>query len=370
MNWKLLAELCRVPGGPGREERVRAVVMRELKPLVDRVAIDRMGNVIATREPRPARAAAAKSRRGARAARGSAGAETKPRSLMLSAHMDEISFMVTHIDEQGFLRFTTLGGFDPKTITAQRVIVHGREDLLGVVGTKPVHVMTDEEKTKLPKLESYFVDLGLPKSKVEKLVRIGDLATRERDFVRVGDTVSTKSLDDRVGVFVMIEAMRRLKRHEVRVHAVASTQEEIGIRGAEVAARALAPDLGIALDVTLANDVPGSPPQEMVTQLGKGTAIKIMDSSVVCDHRVVAALERSAQKRRIAYQLEVLAKGGTDTAAIQRAGGGVPAGCISVPTRYVHSVTEMCHESDVDASIRLLAGFMEDAHTVPLDFTS
>jgi endoglucanase len=229
--------------------------------------------------------------------------------------------------------------------------------------------MSDEEKTKLPKMESYFVDLGMPKAKVEKLVAVGDFATRERDFARIGDTVSTKSLDDRVGLFVMIEAMRRLERHAVRVHAVATTQEEVGIRGAEVAARALAPDLGLALDVTLANDVPGSPPQEAVTCLGKGTAIKVMDSSVVCDHRVVDALQQSARKRRIPYQIEVLARGGTDTAAIQRAGGGVPAGCISVPTRYIHSVTEMCHTKDIDASIRLLVAFMEDAHTVPIEFT-
>jgi endoglucanase len=369
MNWKLLAELCRTGGGPGREERVRAVVMRELRPLVDRMEIDRLGNVIATRDPRPA-AGRGKRAAGRRGARGKAEAATaSPRSLMLSAHMDEIAFIVTHIDEQGFIRFATLGGFDPKTITAQRVIVHGRQDLLGVVGTKPVHVMTDEEKTKLPKIESYFVDVGLPKEKVEKLVAIGDLATRERDFVHIGDTVSTKSLDDRVGVFVMIEALRALKKHDVRVHAVASTQEEIGVRGAEVAARALAPDLGIALDVTLANDVPGSPAQEAVTQLGRGTAIKVMDSSVVCDHRVVEALRGCAKSRRIPFQMEVLTKGGTDTAAIQRAGVGVPAGCISIPTRYIHSVTEMCHETDIDASIRLLTAFMEDAHTVPIDFT-
>lgn len=359
MNWNLLAELCRTPGGPGREERVRAVVIRELEPLVDRIAIDRMGNVIATREPRGA------ARRGAEGKRGGGGAV---RSLMLSAHMDEISFMVTHVDAGGFLRFTTLGGFDAKTITAQRVIVHGREDLLGVVGTKPIHVMTDEEKTKLPKLESYFIDLGLPKAKVDKLVSVGDLATRERDFVHVGDTVSTKSLDDRVGLFVMIEAVRRLRSHAVRVHAVASTQEEVGLRGAEVAARALQPDLGIALDVTLANDVPGSPDQEYVTRLGDGAAIKVMDSSVVCDHRVVESLKRVARSKRIPHQIEVLAKGGTDTAAIQRAGGGVPAGCISIPTRYIHSVTEMCHVRDVDASVKLLSAFIEEAETVPLDF--
>lgn len=361
MNWKLLAELCGAGGCPGREERVRAIVVRELRPLVDRIDVDRMGNVIATREPHLAKRS--RTRKPRRAKESGAAA----RSLMLCAHMDEIGFMITHIDDAGFLRFTVLGGFDVKTITSQRVIVHGRRDLPGVIGTKPVHLLSDEEKTRLPRLETYFIDLGLPKEEVVKSVGIGDLVTRERDFAEIGDTVSTKSLDDRVGVFVMIEAVRRLKSHAVRLHAVASTQEEVGIRGAEVAARALQPDMGIALDVTLANDVPGTVPQEAVTRLGDGAAIKVMDSSVVCDYRVVEGLKATARRRRIPHQIEVLSRGGTDTAAIQRAGGGVPSGCISVPTRYIHSVTEMCHQRDVEACIRLLAAFIEDAHEVPID---
>jgi len=350
MNWELLRELCRTPGGPGREERVREVVIRELEPLTDRVEVDRMGNVIGRRGPRGTKTTG------------------KPRSVMLSAHMDEISLMVTHIEEGGFLRFTTLGGFDPKTLSAQRVIVHGRKDLLGLVGSKPIHIMTDDERSKMPKLETFFIDLGLPRAKVEKLVRVGDLATRERDFVEVGDSVSTKSLDDRVGLFVMIEAVRKAKRHGVEVLAVATTQEEIGIRGAQVAAHSLKPDLGIALDVTLANDLPGAQDHEAVTRLGHGAAIKIMDSSVVCDFRIVDALRDIASARRIPHQLEVLAKGGTDTAAIQRAGDPTPAACISIPCRYVHSVIEMCHKRDVQAAIDLLAAFLAEAHRVSLDF--
>lgn len=350
MNLELLSELCRTGGAPGREERIREIVIRELEPLVDRIEVDRLGNVIATRGPR-----------------GRTKPKGKPRRLMLSAHMDEISLMVSHVEENGFLRFTTLGGFDPKTLAAQRVIVHGRKDLIGLIGTKPAHIMTDEEKQKVPPLDSFFIDLGMPRSRVERLVRVGDLCTRERDFVEVGDAVSTKSLDDRVGVFVMIEAVRKAKAHAVEVLAVATTQEEIGIRGAQVAAQHLAPDLGIALDVTLANDVPGAKEQERCTQLGKGTAIKIMDSSVVSDFRVVEALRATAEKKRIPHQMEVLPKGGTDTAAIQRAGKGAPAGCISIPCRYVHSVIEMCHKKDIQASIDLLAAFIAGAHGVALD---
>jgi endoglucanase len=351
MNLDLLSELCRTAGGPGREERIREIMVRELKPLVDQIDVDRMGNVVATRKPRPA-----SKRKG------------EPRRLMLSAHMDEISLMVTHIESNGFLRFTTLGGFDAKTLTAQRVWVHGKKDVLGLIGSKPVHIMAAEERTKLPKIESLFIDLGMTKSRVERIVSVGDLITRERDFVQIGDSVSTKSLDDRVGCFVMIEAVRKARRHGVEVVAVATTQEEIGIRGAQVAAQHLNPDLGIALDVTLANDLPGASEQDAITRLGQGAAIKIMDSSVVCDFRVVDALRDLAEKKRIPFQMEVLPKGGTDTSAIQRAGRGAPAGCISIPCRYVHSVIEMCHKKDVQAAVDLLAAFIAQADRVPIEF--
>lgn len=352
MNLELLSELCRTPGGPGREERVREVVIRELKPLADRIDVDRMGNVTATRSPRGAKGRSA---------------VKNPRRVMLSAHMDEISLIVTHIEKGGFLRFSTLGGFDPKTLSAQRVLVHGKKDVIGLIGSKPIHIMSDEERGRMPKIDTFFIDLGMPEAKVRKLVDVGDLCTRERDFVEVGDFVSTKSLDDRVGLFVMIEAMRRLKSHAVEVLAVATVQEEVGIRGAQVAAERLRPDLGIALDVTLANDVPGSDEADSVSRLGEGAAIKVMDSSVLCDFRVVDALKATAVKKRIRHQMEVLTKGGTDTAAIQRSGGGVPAGCISIPCRYVHSVIEACHVKDIQASIDLLTAFLADAHAVKLD---
>jgi endoglucanase len=352
MNLALLSELCRTAGPPGREERVRAIVRRELAPLTDHLHVDGMGNLVATRGPR-----------------GAKGRRTKgaPRRVMLSAHMDEIGLMVTHVDDRGFLRFTPLGGFDPKALSTQRVVVHGKSDVPGVVGAKPTHVMTDEERNRPPRLESFHIDVGLPKAKAEKLVSVGDLVTRERDFAEIGDMWSTKALDDRVGLFVMIEAVRKLRVHDVEIAAVATTQEEVGIRGAQVAAERLRPDLGIALDVTLANDVPGADVADFVTALGKGCAIKVMDSSVICDARVVDALRGTAARKKIPFQMEVLARGGTDTAAIQRAGGGVPSGCISVPTRYVHSVTEMCHRRDVQAAIDLLAAFLADAHRVPID---
>jgi endoglucanase len=340
MNFERLKLLCETPGAPGREERVRKVVVEALKPVCDEVSTDTLGNVIALRR----------------------GAGRDKRKLMLSSHMDEISFVATHIDDDGFIRFNCLGGFDPKTLTAQRVVVHGREELLGVMGSKPVHILSEEDRKAAPKIEDYFIDVGLPASEVSELVSVGDVITRQRDVVRIGQTVNGKSFDNRMGVFVLLETMDRLGDHELDVYAVASTQEEVGLRGATVAARNIDPDIGLALDITIANDVPDAKAHEYVTKLGAGTAIKVLDSSVICNHKIVDFLRRLAKEHDIPFQLEVLPRGGTDTAAIQRSGKGAAVGCLSIPTRYVHSVIEMCHEKDIEATIRLLKLFVESAH--------
>ena len=342
LNLALLKNLCETPGAPGSEGRVRRLVLEVLEPLCDEVSTDALGNVTGIRRGRTDNGTA--------------------RKLMLSGHMDEVSFLVTHIDDSGFIRFTPLGGFDSRTLTAQRVLVHGKKDLLGVLGSKPIHIMTDEEKKAAPKLEDYFVDVGLPAEDVRSLVSVGDTITRQRELAEIGNTLNGKSFDNRMGLFVMLEALARVREHAVDVYAVASVQEEIGLRGATVATRNIDPDIGIALDITVANDVPEAKAHEHITRLGAGTAIKVMDSSVVCNPGIVDHLRRVAEERKIPYQMEVLVRGGTDTAAIQRSGRGAAVGCISIPTRYVHSVTEMCHKADIRASIDLLTAFIENAH--------
>ncbi|MBN2170681.1 MAG: M42 family metallopeptidase [Candidatus Krumholzibacteriota bacterium] len=336
INLPLLKELCETPGAPGREERIREVVIRELKGLCDEVRVDAIGNVIGVKK-------------------GSAGGR-----FMIAGHMDEIGFMVSHIGKNGFLHFVTLGGFDPKTLTAQRVIVHGREDLVGVMGSKPIHIMTDEEKKKPLKVEDFYIDVGLPEEKVKELVRVGDVVTRERSIIEMGEAINGKSMDDRVGVFVMIEALRQAGSGKMDVYAVASVQEEVGLRGAQVATQNVDPDVGVALDVTLANDVPFTQPHQYITELGKGTAIKAFDASVIPNHKLVDFMRETCEARNIPWQLEVLPKGGTDTAAMQRFGKGSAAGCISVPVRYVHSVIETLHPGDVQASIDLLAALIQE----------
>jgi tetrahedral aminopeptidase len=339
MNLDLLAELCEAPGPSGREEKVRAIVIRELEPLVDEVSVDPLGNVIA--------------RRGGKGPR-----------LALAAHMDEIGFMVTHIDDNGFIRTIPLGGFDAKTLTAQRVVVHGREDLLGVMGSKAIHVMDAEERRKAPKIEDYFIDVGLPTDRVRELVREGDVVTRERTMARLGDLVTSKSIDNRVGVYVLIEAMRSLGKHTCEVVAVASVQEEVGLRGARVAAARVRPQIALAIDTTLANDTPGSSPHQRISSLGGGAAVKVYDSSAIVPVEVVDHLVQVATKRKIPHQLEVMTGGGTDTRELQLGGDGAIAGCVSIPMRYAHQVVECCHPDDVDAAVKLVAAFAETAHTL------
>jgi putative aminopeptidase FrvX len=333
MRKKLLAELCSVPGAPGFEEPVRKVVLRELEGLCDEVKLDNMGNVYAIRRGKSDKAA------------------------MIGAHMDEIGFMVTHIDDKGFIRFTTLGGFDPKTLTAQRVIVHGKVDIIGVMASKPIHVMSQDERNKVAKLSDYFIDTGLPAEKVKELVAIGDPVTRERSFIEMGDCFNCKSLDNRLAVFIAIEVLRLLKGKQLPndVYMVFTVQEEVGIRGANAAAMAINPHYGFGLDTTIAFDLPGAAAHEMITKLGEGTAIKIMDASTICDVRMVRYMKEVAGRNNIKWQAEILTAGGTDTAGIQRMSpGGSIAGAVSIPTRHLHQVIEMAHKDDIQASIDLL----------------
>lgn len=339
INVKLLKQICEIAGAPGFEKRVRGLVIELITPHADEVKTDNLGNVIALKK-------------GTRNPDG--------KRVMVAAHMDEIGFIVTHIDDNGFLRFHTLGGFDPKTLTAQRVIVHGKKDLIGVMGSKPIHVMSQEERNKLPKTTDFFIDLGMSKEEVEKYISIGNPVTRDRELIEMGDCVNCKSIDNRVAVFILIETLKKLENPAYDVYATFTVQEEVGIRGANVAAHGINPDFGIALDTTIAFDVPGAQAHEKVTELGKGTAIKIMDAMTICDYRMVDFMKKTADNEKITWQPEILTAGGTDTAGVQRMGKqGAIAGAISIPTRHLHQVIEMAHKSDIQGSIDLLVACLE-----------
>lgn len=338
----LLARICEAPGAPGFEKEIRNLVLKEIKDLTDDIRTDNIGNVIAVKK----------------------GKSSRKRS-MAAAHMDEIGFIVTHIDDKGFVRFNPVGGFDPKTLTSQRVLIHGRRDVLGVMGCKPIHIMQPEERTKAPKIADFFIDTGQPKKALEKLIAVGDSITRYSPMLILGDSVNVKSLDNRVCVFLLIETLRRLKKSRRKpaydFHAVFTVQEEVGLRGAQASTLSVQPDFSFGLDTTLAYDVPGSKPEEQVTRLGNGAAIKLMDSSVICDYRMVEFMKATAGKHKIKWQPEILAAGGTDTASMQRlVPGGSIAGAISVPTRYIHQPIETAHKQDIAGAIRLLTACVCD----------
>ena len=344
---ELLKRICEVSGAPGFEKEIRKLVLSEVKGHVDEIELDNMGNISAIIRGTD------KVKSGERRKR-----------AMIGAHMDEIGFIVSHIDSNGFIRFHTLGGFDPKTLTAQRVIVHGKKDMIGVMGVKPIHVMSPEERNKAPKIKDYWIDMGMEGKEVEKYISIGDPITRDRELIEMGDCVNCKSIDNRVSVYILIQTLKAIKSPKYDIYGVFTVQEEIGLRGAEVAALDIQPDFGFGLDTTIAFDVPGAAAHEKITELGKGTAIKIMDARTVCDYRMVEYMKKTAIKHKIKWQPELLPAGGTDTAPIQRnVAGGSIAGAISIPTRHIHTVIEMASKSDIDASTKLLTKCLQELHS-------
>ena len=331
----LLQEITETSGVPGYEDRVREVVRRELEPEVDRVRTDAMGNIVGTIE----------------------GGDT---DVVVAAHMDEIGFMVRHVTDEGFVQVDALGGWDPRVLKAQRVTIHTDDgDVPGLIGSAPPHTLDEEQLESKPEVEDIQIDLGLDAEAATERVSRGDLVTLDQTTERVGDHVTGKALDDRVCLFAMLEAAKRIDDPDVTIHFAATVQEEVGIRGAQTLGFDLDPDLAIALDVTVANDVPGFEPGDHVTELGEGTAIKLKDSSVITNPKVHGRMEEVAEAEDVDYQLEVLPAGGTDTAGFQRARGAIPVGAISVPTRYLHTVTESAHVDDIASTIDLLTAFLE-----------
>ena len=342
MNVDLLRRLTEAHGVPGQEDQIREIVRSELKGLCE-FRTDRMGSLHCTRK----------------------GKGNKPKKLMIAAHMDEIGFIVKFIDDKGFLRLQPLGGWDPRQMNAQRVIVYTKEGPLPgalMASTKPKHMLTPEEANRALTTDNFFVDIGLSGEEAKAKVRVGDMVAMNRQLQQMGKLFTNKCMDDRAAVYVMIEAIKAVKNHEVELHAIATVQEEVGLRGATASGSVIEPDIVVALDVTLANDIPGIPETDWITKLGDGAAIKILDSSLICHPKLVEHFRALAEKNEIKHQMEVLPFGGTDAGGVQRLHGGIPAFTRSIPCRYVHTVNETVHGEDVDASVALLAKYIEDAH--------
>lgn len=343
MNYDLLKSLSELPGIAGREDAVIAFVKQEMDGLVDEISVDRLGNVVGVKK-------------------GTGGP-----TVMVAAHMDEIGFFVKHIDDRGFIRLQTVGGFDPRVLPAQRVIVHGYkgDKLRGVMANqaKPIHLLSPGEMP-TPKIDEIFVDIGLSGDEAKAAVRVGDMVTMDRTVEKVGNNVIGKAMDDRVCIYIMLEALRKIADGPVdcTIVAVATVQEEVGLRGARTAAYHIDPDIGVALDVTLSLDIPGGAEQDSVSRLGDGAAIKVFDSSHISNHKMVDHFRDLAESNDIKHQMEILPRGGTDAGAILFARGGVPVITLSLPTRYIHTVNEMISVDDLQACVDLLAIYLQNAH--------
>lgn len=345
-DFELLRELTEASGVPGYEDRIREIVRREFADHADTVRSDGMGNVVGTVE----------------------GASDY--SVAVAAHMDEIGFMVRHVTDDGFVQVDPLGGFDARVLRAQRVTVHAADgDLTGVIGSVPPHTLDEEQIEKDEEVADVHIDLGRDAEAVEELVSVGDLVTMDQTTEELGDCVTGKALDDRVCLFAMLEALRSVEEPPVTIHFAATVQEEVGLRGARALGVDVDPDLAIALDVTVANDVPEiESDADAVTDLGDGAAIKLKDSSVITNPKVHRRIRDVAETEEIPYQLEVLPAGGTDTAGFQNTHGAKPVGAISIPTRYLHTVTETANKADIAAAIDLLVAVL-DSETGEHDYT-
>lgn len=347
---KLLETLTQTPSVPGREDRIRQVIQDEItaKNLFDEIHVDPLGSLIAVRKPRPK----------------SGKTPEKPLKVMLAAHMDQIGFLVSHVGADGFLRVNPVGGFDRRNLFARRVkVCTASEDLRGVMnpGGRPVHIASEEEKNKIPEIAEFFIDLSMPPEEVQKKVRIGDMVVLEGPFSVVGDSVVSQCLDNRVGCWALIRAIEELEHHDCEIHAVWTVQEEVGLRGAFPASYTVDPDIGISCDTTLSCKTPGVPEEQRVTVPGDGVCLKIMDSSTIADLKLLEQIEEIAAQRGIPCQRGVLPRGGQDGAAIQRSRSGVRVAVFACPVKYIHTVTEMSHKTDLESYPALLAAYLESA---------
>lgn len=335
MVYELLKKLSDAHGVSGFEDSIKDIIRKELTGYVDEFREDELGNLIAIRK----------------------GSDF---SVMIASHMDEIGLMVQYIDEKGFIKFVGLGGWYNPTLHTQRVILHGTKGpVQGVIGAKPPHIMSPEDRKKEIKMEDLFIDIGVSSAEEasELGIEIGTPVTIEQELIRLaGERVTGKALDNRVGVAVLIEAFKRMKT-PVTVFGVFTVQEEIGLKGAKVSAFALNPDIAIATDVTIPGDHPGVTRRDASPEMGKGPVLVLASAAgrgLLADRRLTQWLRNAGDKAKIPYQLEVGEGGNTDATIIHLVRDGIPSIPLSVPARYIHSPVETVDLADVNHAINLL----------------
>jgi len=311
-----------------------------MKPHVDEVRVDKLQNIIAVKK----------------------GKKSSPK-VMLAAHMDEVGLMVKTISKEGFLRFTKMGGIDDRILLAQKVIIHTRKGPLhGIIGSKPPHIQKEEERKKIVAYDELFIDIGAKSRENANAmgVKIGDPVAFDVKYAKIGkNVVIGKAFDDRVGCAIMIETLKQLGKTNCTICAVGTVQEEVGLRGAATAAFGVDPDVGIALDATVAGDVPGVREFDTNVKMGKGPTLTVTDSGLITHPKVLRLLLDVAEENKIAYQLETGLPGSTDAARISLTRQGVPSGTVSVATRYIHSPVGMLNLKDAENSAKLTAAAIQ-----------
>ena len=338
-KYDLLKDLCMVPGVPGREHRVREFIQDSLYDVgVNKEFVDDMGNLHYVRYAE--------------------NQNKDTQKVMIACHMDEIGFMVNYIDDNGFVSVQPLGGFDPRNLFSRRVkVVTNNGDYPAVMNPEglPIHLSKPEDRSRVPAADEFILDLGLGEE-TKNIVSVGDFVVMDEPFLKMGNKLVSKALDNRVACYMGIKLLRAIENTEINVdlHVVFTVQEEVGLRGAKTSTVLVNPDIAIGVDVTLSCDTPGVPPKKYVTTQGKGCSIGVRDSSFISDKGLVEFVTELAEINDIDYQHVVSAGGGMDGAAMQQGYGGCSAIAISVGTRYIHTVTEMIDTRDLDAGLKLL----------------
>ncbi len=333
----MLKLLTETDGVSGNEEAVRDIIFAEVSPFCSETKIDSMGNLICFK----------KGRKGGK-------------TVLLSAHMDEVGFIITKITDEGFLKFETVGGIEPKILLSQMV---RKGDLKGIISLKAVHLLTKEERDKVFSESELFIDIGAKsKEEAEKVVSVGDYFAFDSEYISQGDMIKAKALDDRVGCAALIDALK--KEWDANLICTFVVQEEVGLRGAKAAVYGLKPDFAIVVEGTTCNHMPGIPEEKRVTRFGGGVAVSIMDMGSVANRELVSKITAIAEENKINWQYKASVKGGNDAGAISISEGGIKTASLSVPCKYIHSSVSAMNKNDYQSCKELIEKIIENAEEI------
>lgn len=329
-----LKELCNLDGVSGNENAVRSFITEKIRPLADEIKNDAIGNIIAKKS-----------------------GKSSEKTVMLSAHTDEVGFIISGISEKGFLEFKTVGGIDTRVIISKRVRI-GKDKIPGVIGMKAIHLQERSERTSVPKVSSLFIDIGASnKAEAEKLVSLGDYAAFDTEYEQLGEgVIKAKAIDDRAGCAILMELMKEIPEYDTYFCFMA--QEEVGLRGARIAANTVKPDIALVVEATTCSDVGGVEEKDYVTRLGGGGAVSFADRSTIVNKNFYDKLIALAESENIKVQTKAAVAGGNDAGAIHLAAGGIKCASVSVPCRYLHSPTGVAAAEDIESVYALVSAFM------------